>query len=355
MDFMPLHIVASEKQRSRLRNGHRVRVSPAMEGCGFNLIVKPETFNTASKCFRAGRGTMVQLSPMEIQANRGVEGEGIFGKEFDRFVKKTIGKKATKSLYKVAEKVGKPLVNKGLDAVALAAKAYGGPAAAPAIEAAKRAAKGYIDRPTAYQKNPSKELMKDVNPVGMAEDFAKGQLDDLMMGEGIFDMVKKAAKSKVGKQLQKKALSMAVKEAKKAGVPSIVADLASKEASSAIDGQGIFDMVKKAAKSKVGKQLQKKALSMAVKEAKKAGVPSIVADLASKEASSAIDGQGLYASSASRGYGVMGRGAVIGAGYLPPALQSQNNSANFMFHTQLPPNLAMLKRYGVMEGQGLYA
>jgi len=301
MDFMPLHIAASEKQRSRLRNGHRVRVSPAMEGCGFNLIVNPATFDTASKCFRAGRGTMVQLSPMEIQANRGVEGEGIFGKEFDRFVKKTIGKKATKSLYKVAEKVGKPLVNKGLDAVALAAKAYGGPAAAPAIEAAKRAAKGYIDRPTAYQKNPSKELMKDVNPVGMAEDFAKGQLDDLMMGEGIFDMVKKAAKSKVGKQLQKKALSMAVKEAKKAGVPSFVADLASKEASSAIDGQG------------------------------------------------------LYASSASRGYGVMGRGAIMGSGYLPPALQSQNNSANFMFHTQLPPNLAMLKRYGVMEGQGLYA
>lgn len=301
MDFMPLHIAASEKQRSRLRNGHRVRVSPAMEGCGFNLIVNPATFDTASKCFRAGRGTMVQLSPMEIQANRGVEGEGIFGKEFDRFVKKTIGKKATKDLYKVAEKVGKPLVNKGLDAVALAAKAYGGPAAAPAIEAAKRAAKGYIDRPTAYQKNPSKELMKDVNPVGMAEDFAKGQLDDLMMGEGIFDMVKKAAKSKVGKQLQKKALSMAVKEAKKAGVPSFVADLASKEASSAIDGQG------------------------------------------------------LYASSASRGYGVMGRGAIMGSGYLPPALQSQNNSANFMFHTQLPPNLAMLKRYGVMEGQGLYA
>jgi hypothetical protein len=350
MDFMPLHIAASEKQRSRLRNGHRVRVSPAMEGCGFNLIVNPATFDTASKCFRAGRGTMVQLSPMEIQANRGVEGEGIFGKQFDRFVKKTIGKKATKDLYKVAEKVGKPLVKKGLDAAALAATTFA-PSAAPAIQAAKRAAQGYISRPTAYQENPSAELMKDVNPAGMAEDYIGG----LMAGEGVFDMVKKAAKSKIGKQLQKKALSMAVKEAKKAGVPSIVADLASKEASSAIDGQGVFDMVKKAAKSKIGKQLQKKALSMAVKEAKKAGVPSFVADLASKEASSAIDGQGLYASSASRGRGVMGRGAIMGCGYLPPALQSQNNSANFMFHTQLPPSLAMLKRYGVMEGQGLYA
>lgn len=302
--YSPIRIGVSEKQRARLRNGHRVRVSPPIEGEGVNLIIHPDRIDPISKCFRAGRGTMLQLTPSEIQANKtGVEGEGIFGKEFDRFVKKTIGKKATKTIYKGLDKVAKPLVNKGLDAAAIAATAYLGPEAAPAIQAAKRAAKGYIDRPTAYQKNPSKELMKDVNPVGMAEDFAKGKLDEMMSGEGIFDTVKKLAKSKTGKSLQKKAIDMAMKQAKKQGVPNVVAD----------------------------------ALGSAAK--------------------SGVEGQGLYASAPSRGRGVMGRGAMMGCGMLPPALQSQNNSANFMFHTQMPPQYAELKRYGQYGtlGGGLYA
>lgn len=302
--YSPIRIGISDKQRARLRNGHRVRVSPPIEGEGVNLIVHPERLDSISKCFRVGKGTMLQLSPSEIQANKtGVEGEGIFGKQFDRFVKKTIGKKATKQIYSGLDKVAKPLVNKGLDAAAIAATAYLGPEAAPAIQAAKRAAKGYIDRPTAYQKNPSKELMKDVNPVGMAEDFAKGKIDAMMAGEGIMDMVKKAAKSKVGKSLQKKAIDAAMKQAKKQGVPGVVAD----------------------------------ALGSAAK--------------------SGVEGQGLYASAPSRGRGVMGRGAMVGAGYLPPALQSQNNSANFQFHTQFPPSYAELKRYGqpTVGGYGLYA
>lgn len=298
--YSPIRIGVSAKQRARLRNGHKVRVSPPVEGEGVNLIVHPDKINPISKCFRMGKGTMIQLSPSEIQANKaGVEGEGIFGKEFDRFVKKTIGKKAAKSLYKVADKVAKPIVNTAIDAAAKAAKVYA-PEAAPAIEAAKRAAKGYVDRPSEYQKNPSKALMKDVNPAGMAEDYAKGQLDSYMKGEGILDMIKKVGKSKVGKSLQKKAIDMAMKEAKKKGVPSVITD----------------------------------ALGSAAR--------------------SGVEGQGLYASAPSRGRGVMGRGAIIGNGMLPPALQSQNNSANFQFHTQLPPSYAELKRYGV-GGSGLYA
>ena len=291
--YSPIRVGVSDKQRARLRNGHRVRVSPPIQGEGVQLIIDPSKLNNISKCFRAGKGTTIQLSPSEIQANMGVQGEGIFGKQFDRFVKKTIGKKATKELYNVAEKVGKPLVNKGLDALATAATVYA-PGAAPAIQAAKSAAKGYIDRPTAYQKNPSKELMKDVNPAKMAEDYAKGQLDEYMKGEGIFDTVKKLAKSKTGKMLQKKAIGMAKKEAVKAGLPSSVAN--------------------------------------------------VLAGAAEK----GVEGQGLYASS--RGRGVMGCGALIGSGYLPPALQSQAGSANFSFANQLPPQYA-----AAIRGNGLYA
>lgn len=174
----PIHIKASPKQMSRLRNGHSVRVSSAAEGAGVALLVHPERFDKVARVFRSGRGSTIQLSPEELQANTQVGG-GIFGKQFDRFVKKTIGKKNTKALYGGLEKVAKPIVNTAIDTAGKAAMAYA-PEAAPAIEAAKRAAKGYIDRPSEYQKNPSKALMKDVNPVGMAEDYAKGKLNEAM-------------------------------------------------------------------------------------------------------------------------------------------------------------------------------
>jgi hypothetical protein len=44
----------------------------------------------------------------------------------------------------------------------------------PALQVGKKVLKGYIDRPTAYQENPTKELVKDINPVGLAVDYALG-------------------------------------------------------------------------------------------------------------------------------------------------------------------------------------
>ena len=40
-----VHIKASKKQLSKLRNGHKVRISPAIEGQGFNLIIDPGSAN----------------------------------------------------------------------------------------------------------------------------------------------------------------------------------------------------------------------------------------------------------------------------------------------------------------------
>lgn len=291
-----IHIKASEKQRSRLRNGHPVRCSPAMEGAGVELLIHPERFDSVARVFRNGKGTTIKLDQDEIMANREIGGSGIFGKEFDRFVKKTIGKKATKSLYKVAEKVGKPLVEKGLDAAALAATAYA-PAAAPAIQAAKKAAKGYISRPTAYQKNPSKELMKDVNPVGMAEDYAKGQMDAYMKGEGIMDFVNKARKSKIGKSLAKSATKALAKEAIKQGVPASIANPLANMGAKALSGGATRCM-----------------------------------------------GGRIYTERS-----VSGRGSV--GVFAPPAMRSDPYGANFAMNTQLPPDMV---RGGVSFGSGLY-
>jgi hypothetical protein len=158
------------------------------------LMLMPSTAKRIGKAMRLNKGVRVALKGDETAVDT-MTGEGIFGKQFDRFVKKTIGKKATKSLYGVADKALKPLVNKGLDAAAMAAMAYA-PAAAPAIMAAKRVAKGYIDKPSAYQADPAKMIMKDAD-VGM---IAK----DVMKGQGVFGkQFDRFVKKTIGKKATK--------------------------------------------------------------------------------------------------------------------------------------------------------
>lgn len=334
-----IFVDVSEKQRSRLRNGHPVRCSPAMEGAGVELIIHPERFDAVSRCFRSGKGTTIALSPEELQANKQVVGSGIFGKQFDRFVKKTIGKKATKELYKAVEKVGKPLVEKGLDAAALAATAYA-PAAAPAIQAAKRAAKGYISRPTAYQENPTKELIKDVNPAQMVADAQREYL-----GMGLSRTRRQRGRAKVKKILGVSHMwdgSQWV-PIPQVGATPLVGDV--------LEGEGIMDIVKKAAKSKVGKSLIKKGSQMAAKEAIKMGVPKEIASPLASMGAKALSG-GASRCMGGRMYAersISGRGSV--GAFMPPAMRSDPYGANFAMNTQLPPDMV---RGGVSFGSGLY-
>lgn len=60
-------IAGSEHQKSRLRNGHKVRVK---HGSGFNVIVSPNTYHLVSRAFNKNKGTTLQLSPEEIAVNR---------------------------------------------------------------------------------------------------------------------------------------------------------------------------------------------------------------------------------------------------------------------------------------------
>jgi len=62
-----IKIKASPLQLSKLRNGHKVRISKG-EGC--SLIVHPETYNLISRAFAKNKGAQVSLSPEEIQANK---------------------------------------------------------------------------------------------------------------------------------------------------------------------------------------------------------------------------------------------------------------------------------------------
>ena len=98
--MQPIHIKASAKQLSKLRNGHKVRISkPSVEGEGLVLLVHAERFNPISRSFNHGKGIELALSPEEIQANK-MEGGSLFGKKFDHVAKAVLGSKGKNEVYK---------------------------------------------------------------------------------------------------------------------------------------------------------------------------------------------------------------------------------------------------------------
>ena len=85
-----VEVGVSPKQLSKIRNGHIVRVKKPMEGKGVCLVVDPSKYQLITRAFSRGKGVEVSLSPEEIMENMNasstMEGKGIFGDRFDRFV-----------------------------------------------------------------------------------------------------------------------------------------------------------------------------------------------------------------------------------------------------------------------------
>ena len=141
----------SDKVKSRIRNGHAVRIQPTdMDGEGLNLIVHSHRLNNMTKCMKAGKGTQVALAPAEIEANKLIEGEGIFGKKADKFLEKHGVKKLA---YAVGSAV-KPFAQKAISSLGTMADSY-----APGLGTlASQTATDYLDRPEAYQKMVRDEI-----------------------------------------------------------------------------------------------------------------------------------------------------------------------------------------------------
>jgi hypothetical protein len=191
-----IDISVSPVQLRKLRKGIKVRVKPPMEGMGmYQLVVEPSRYDALSRTFRKGMGKEVALTAAELDANRQMGGEGIFGKKFDKFLGK-LGIK--KEVYKFGDMIKAP-VKKAIrtlasgapaafgSAGAALATAVGQPQLAPlAIMAGKKLGEkarnyskkhieGYIDDPDAYQKNPKK--FADFRGVGMKAPMKKENID----------------------------------------------------------------------------------------------------------------------------------------------------------------------------------
>lgn len=324
-----IEIGVSPKQISKLRNGHKVRVKKPMSGKGICMIVSPGKYDIVTRAFSRGKGAEISLSPDEIMENLNaspdMEGKGIFGKKFDRFVEKTIGKKAKDVIYKGADLLKAP-IKKGIDELSKYAPEIGASALSGAVLALGQPelvpvaamlgnklgkmvgkkgadlAKDYLDRPTYYQEK--------VGIGGSKRRVSTAMINELNRTQGT---------------------NMGYME--RAGLAN----------AQAIREQA--DMIKQRREDDF-KQLYPNS------NINEADVDRLFEGQGLYAQSGGNLGYGLYAQSGMRGRGsccmgnrnskdlISGKGVRV----LPPALQSQPYDANFQFRHTLPPAYQMIGR-----------
>lgn len=303
-------VKVSPKQMSKLRNGHKVRVKPPeIEGEGCYVIVNPENYDIINRTFSRNKGVELTLSPEELQANKMTYsspeqhqevlkkhkvGSGIFGKKFDRWLGKKIGKKSQRELYDVAEKF-LPLAQAGLTAgLTTAGTALGAvqpellPFIAPGVAGLSALGSDYLSNPSKYQGGKSSSLAKEY-----AKDLALQKLNQQLgtnMGNLSSASIQSALANKASAELDKLSAQQKLSQ-------PVLTDMELQ----AMTGSGLYA------------------------------------------------GSGLYLSNSRKSGGAIGlNGGFVR--HLPPALQSQPFSANFQFQHTLPPAYQKFSK-----GSGLYA
>ena len=302
----------SPKQMSKLRNGHKVRIKkPSMEGGGINLIVSPENFSLVNKAFTRNKGSEIILSPQEILANREqapmMEGEGIFGRKFDKGVEKALGKTGKKKAYQYARDVLNPLAKGAITAgLTTGATVLGAaqpeliPFLAPAVPTLSYMAYDYLDRPRDYQSNSGGPKAKKAKTLAgqYVEQQALNQLN-AQLGTNMGNL----SRAGIGQAIQDKATQQLTSSALKAQ-------------------EALMNRLSMGMESISTLSPQEKALLRGTPYEYMIG-------------SGLYTGKGLYAGASRQG------GAIVGTngGFvkkMPQALQSQPLSQNFQFRYTLP-------------------
>jgi hypothetical protein len=296
MDFKRVSIKRpSDRIISRLRNGHQVRM---MKGEGLDIMLKPAKLIKMAKKFMTGKGIQISLDPEEVSANRQIEGEGIFGKKFDKTLKKAGIKKAVYAIGSAA----KPLVQQGIQAAEQMAIAYGVP---PSI-ASKigDTATQYVDDPKSLQgKKGLQELKK--RGLSLGQELADmGTAEMGMDSIDVADLVKKATAKK-----DPNAPKTDYKTMGASMVANSLADRLRERFSEPSTGQGLY---------------AGRGLGMGFRRSETAIAP--------------MAGMGLFGRARRAERSIMGRGALIG-GEISPALMSQPYAANYQFGATLGPYL----------------
>jgi hypothetical protein len=74
---MNVSLDLSKAQLSKLRNGHGVRITPAVVGRGVELIIDPMTYKNMARKLEKGKGVIMKMGSNEIEMNK-MEGSGLF-------------------------------------------------------------------------------------------------------------------------------------------------------------------------------------------------------------------------------------------------------------------------------------
>ena len=176
---MNVSLNLSASQLSKLRNGHGIRIGPAMFGKGVDMIIDPMTFNNMMKKLERGKGAVISMSGGEIEQNK-MEGTGLFAGSGNKSGKISRHKKALKW-----RGFADDTLRKGIDT-----GRYG-------YEQFKEA----TDPVGSELKKTGKKAIQ-----GLSKMFG-GELDgDEMEGEGFFDDIKKGYNKKVKNSALGKAL-----------------------------------------------------------------------------------------------------------------------------------------------------
>lgn len=310
MDMRMVKVGVSPKQISKLRNGRMVRIKKPMSGEGVCMVVRPENYSIISRTFDRNKGMDFALSPEEILANQEIaptiEGEGIFGKKFDKLLKKAGIKKIA---YKVGDVV-KPLVKEGLDtALTMGGMYFGLPPGATAPLSAL--AGDYLDNPGDYQ-GKSKGKKQSIGDMASryARDAALSEINS-RLGTNMGSMDRAGVEDALLGQFQQ---MVAQRQAQlQAQAPSSFDRFSSMQETGLRQGDGLYLGV---------------------------GGRGVIGDV--KKLGNQI----------SRKFSRTGGQIGVNAGMvrsLPPALQSQPFSANFQFSRTLPPSYQKFS-----SGAGLY-
>jgi hypothetical protein len=362
-----MHLItidSSPAQLRKLRKGQAVRIK---KGTGFNLLVSPSTYNIVSRAFNKGKGSQVKLSDEELDVNRRASlspemfkqrademeklygsaptmaGQGIFGKAFDRFLRKTGLNKITDPIGKVL----KPVVKQGIRAVSkIGANTLGKfiPGADKIADRVADFAEDYLDNPSKYNEGNTRDALSNIGRklvTGTAEGPAitRPEMKRMAM-KGI---------RRYGPQVARKALSK---------VPSNpVTDVARGYIMKKLpqDGPAQGTVGTGFNRSHVGRSVAKShsmsadMSSNAVKQ-RKYGRHSTYDQFSKEPLAPFSRGYGMYAGR--QGRGIVGCGGGMLSHYMPPALVSQPYSANYQFSHFLPPQFQHFNNDP--SGMGLY-
>ena len=128
-----LELDLSPAQKLKLKKGLKVRVKPAMEGCGITVLMNPSNYDIATRSFSRGKAKQMSLSVDELEANRAqklediISGQGLFSSIKKGISKgaKSISKEVSKDAKKVAKGAKKVAKSKEMKVVGKVAKKAG--------------------------------------------------------------------------------------------------------------------------------------------------------------------------------------------------------------------------------------